>query len=80
MMKYKGYYIDGVVFNSKEQIDNFVKSEVIRKARQFNEMLASGRYNAGQMLELADEITIREKRLHDEFNMNYDEIENAIYA
>ena len=80
MMKYKGYYIDGVVFNSKAEIDEFVKAEIIKKARIFNDMLMSGRYEASQMIKLSTEISIRERRLHEEFNMDYDSIENAIYA
>lgn len=80
MTKYRGYYIDGVVFTSKEQIDEFVKKSIIDKARQFNDMLMSGKYDNNQMMKISDEISIREKRLHDEFHMDYDSIEAAIYA
>ena len=80
MTKYRGYYIDGVVFNSKSEIDEFVKKAIIDKARQFNRMLMCKRYTESQMIQISDEITIRERRLHDEFNMSYEDIENAIYA
>ena len=80
MKRYKGYYIDGVVFTTTNQIDEFIKKSIIDKARQFNNMLMSGRYDASQQMQLSNEISIRERRLHDEFNMDYESIENAIYA
>ena len=63
MIKYRGYYIDGVVFKTKEDIDTFVRDTIIKKAKQFIEMLASGRYNACEMMKISEEISIREKRL-----------------
>lgn len=80
MTKYRGYYIDGVVFSSKSDIDEFVKKSIIDKARVFNNMMLSGRYDASQMIQLAHEISIREHRLHTEFGMSYEDIELAIYA
>ena len=80
MMKYRGYYIDGVVFKTKAEIDEFLKNAIIKKARVFNDMLMSGRYDASQQMQLSDEISLREKTLHDEYGMDYEEIEKAIYA
>ena len=80
MTKYRGYYIDGVVFNSKAEIDEFVRNLLINSARQFNDMLMSGRYDSAEMMQISDEITIREQRLHNEFNMSYEDVEDAIYA
>lgn len=31
MKQYKGYYIDGVIFNTEEDIDKFVKQQAILK-------------------------------------------------
>lgn len=75
MTKYRGYYIDGVVFKNKKDIDEFVKNAIIEKIKQFTEMLFSGRYDASQMIELTAKISMRERRLHDEFGMSYEEIE-----
>ena len=75
MKKYNGYYIDGVIFKSKNEIDDFIKNEIIKKIKIFHDMMFSGRYNTAEVLKLNDEITIREQRLHDEFNMSWEEIE-----
>lgn len=80
MKQYKGYYIDKVVFNSKKDIDTFIMNKVIESARALNNMLMSGRYNSTEMITISDMISKAESRLHNEFNMDYTEIENAIYA
>lgn len=40
MKKYRGYYIDNVIFNSKEDIDKFIESEAINAYRQSVEYFA----------------------------------------
>ena len=30
MKQYKGYYIDKVIFNNEQEIDDFIKSEAVR--------------------------------------------------
>ena len=34
MRQYKGYYIDKVIFNNEDEIDEFIKSEAIRAYKQ----------------------------------------------
>ena len=78
MKKYKGYYIDGVVFKSKKDIDEFYKNNIISKIKVFHSLLfemPEGHYSDKEKLMISDEITIREKRLHDEYNMSWEEIE-----
>lgn len=79
MTKYRGYYIDNVVFSSKKDIDEFVKQSLINKLKSLNEMLLSPRYSGKEKLLIVSEISIREHKLHDEFGMSYEEIENLEY-
>jgi hypothetical protein len=80
MKKYKGYYIDGVVFRSQKEIDNFLKEAHIKKIKVFHEMLFSERYSAAQKMELTRWIHDREVILHDEYKMTWDEIEEIPYT
>lgn len=41
MKAYKGYYIDGVVFNSKQDIDNFLKDRAIEDYKIAVEMFVN---------------------------------------
>lgn len=76
MTKYKGYYVDGAIFNSKEDIDNFIKSETIKKIQQLNDMLFNPRYSGAEKMEIAKMITDRETILHNDFGMDWETIEN----
>lgn len=76
MRKYKGYYIDGVVFKSKSEIDDFIKNEIIKKIRVLHDIMFSGRYSNAEVMQLSNDISIMEQRLHDEYGMDWEEIEN----
>ena len=80
MKRYKGYYIDGVIFSNKKEIDDFIKKTIIGKIKTFHDMLFSGRYSGGELIAISNEITIREKRLHDEYNMSWEDIEMIPYT
>lgn len=80
MTKYNGYYIDGVIFNSKEDIDCFVKESIITKLRHLNEMFTSNRYTVAQKCEIATMMADREHILMDTYGMTPDEIETAIFS
>lgn len=41
MRKYKGYYIDKVIFNNEDEIDEFIKSEAIRDYKQSVELFVN---------------------------------------
>ena len=41
MRQYKGYYIDKVIFNNEDEIDEFIKSEAIRAYKQSVELFVS---------------------------------------
>lgn len=62
MKQYRGYYIDGATFNSKAEIDDFIKRSKLRKYRitqeLFDENLAKKQYGmayaaAAECLEIA---------------------------
>ena len=76
MTKYKGYYVDGAIFNSKEDIDNFIKNETIKKIQQLNDMLFNPRYSGAEKMEITKMITDRETILHNDFGMDWETIEN----
>lgn len=38
MTKYKGFYIDGVTFSSRADIDSHIKSDMIKRFRTFTKM------------------------------------------
>ena len=40
MTQYRGYYIDHVIFNSKADIDEFIKKETLAKYKKYCEMFA----------------------------------------
>ena len=76
MTKYRGYYIDKVTFSSKSEIDAYVKQSIIDKIKQFNKMMMSSRYSDAERIHLAGMITDYERRLHDEFGMSWEDVEN----
>lgn len=80
MTKYKGYYIDGVIFKTKAEIDGFIKAEIIKKIKVLHDMMFSGRYSNAEVMQLNNEITFREERLHDEYGMNWEEIEEIPFT
>lgn len=80
MTQYKGYYIDNAIFHSREEIDQHIKNEIINKIKTLHDMMFSGRYNNAEVMQLNNEITIREERLHDEYGMDLEEIENIPFT
>lgn len=80
MKRYKGYYIDGAVFKSEKEIDLFLKNEIIKKIKILSEMFASDRYTTGEKMRLTKDIHDRERILHDEYGMEWDEIEMIPYT
>jgi hypothetical protein len=71
MTQYKGYYIDHIVFNSKTDIDNFIKEQAIDRYKMMCRMFAQD--DAG--MELSILMSEQADRLHNQFGMDYNEIE-----
>lgn len=71
MIQYKGYYIDHIIFNSKADIDNFIKEQAIDRYRMMCRMFA--REDAS--MELSILMSEQADRLHNQFGMDYNEIE-----
>lgn len=71
MTQYKGYYIDHIVFNSKADIDNFRKEQAINRYKMMCQMFAE--HDAG--MELSILMSEQADRLHNEFGLDYNEIE-----
>lgn len=71
MTQYKGYYIDHIYFNSKADIDNFIKEQAIDRYKMMCRMFA--RQDAG--MELSIMMSEQADKLHNQFGMDYNEIE-----
>lgn len=71
MKQYKGYYIDHIVFDSKADIDTFIKEQAIDRYKMMCRMFA--REDAS--MELSIIMSEQADRLHNEFGMDYNEIE-----
>lgn len=70
MIKYKGYYIDGQVFKSKNDVDEHLKNLAIERYKKLNKMFS--KHPSMELSSLLSDLSIK---LHDEFNLSYSEIE-----
>ena len=70
MIKYKGYYIDGTVFKSKNDIDEHYKNLTIERYIKLSKM-----FSKNPSMELCSLLSDLSIKLHDEFNLEYSEIE-----
>lgn len=70
MTQYKGYYIDHIVFNSKAEIDNHIKEKAIDRYKMMCRMFARD-----SSMELSILMSEQADRLHNQFGMDYNEIE-----
>ena len=70
MKQYKGLYIDGTIFTSKEDIDNFLKEQAIRSYKIAVQAFCDHRDIEHSLY--ADE---QAERLNKHFGMDWDEIE-----
>ena len=73
-MKYRGYYIDHVVLDSKEEIDRFVKEQGIKNLKRLNGIMHTYT-DSGMIMTACNEACRVERFLHDECGMAWDEIE-----
>ncbi len=71
MTQYKGYYIDHIYFHSKAEIDNFIKEQAIDRYKMMCRMFVKD--DAG--MELSILMSEQADRLHNQFGMDYNEIE-----
>lgn len=79
MKQYKGYYIDHAVFNSKEDIDTFIKANLIKKVAMLNKMMRNYT-DPGMMMAACAEMTNIERVLMSEYGMTAAEIEEIELA
>ena len=70
MKQYKGYYIDKVIFHNETEIDAFLKKQTIEKYQTLCKMFATD-----SCMELINMMNPYEERLHNEFCLSYEEIE-----
>ena len=70
MKKYKGYYIDNVIFNNEAEIDDFIKKQEVDRYIKLNIIFLS----CGT-IEAADACSEQAFRLYNEFGLSLEEIE-----
>lgn len=75
MTKYRGYYIDKVVFNNKVEIDNFIKEQAVKRFEVLNQI-----FNNHPSLEASIACGEQAKCLHDNFGFSWEEIEEMEIA
>lgn len=71
MKQYKGYYIDGVIFNSKEEIYEHIKNELVRSYKNHCELFATVDCNAA-MASACDEIA---EKLVNDYGFTWEELD-----
>lgn len=70
MKQYKRYYIDNIYFNSKEEIDEFIKTQAI------DSYCKSVKYFASHpSMEVSSIISDKAQQLVDNFGFSWEEIE-----
>lgn len=70
MRKYKGYYIDNIYFSTKEEIDEFIKSQAV------NAYCKSVKYFTNHpSMEASSIASDKAQRLVDEFGFTWEEVE-----
>ena len=70
MKKYRGYYIDKVVFNNEAEIDDFIKNQAVEKFIALNKIFASR-----MTMEASIACSEQANRLHNQFGFSWEEIE-----
>ena len=75
MAQYRGYYIDHVTFNSREEIDAFVKKQAVESYSRLSKKFATD-----PSMELSVLMSKAADRLHSVFGFSYEEIEDLEIA
>ena len=70
MKKYKGYYIDHIGFNSKQEIDEFIKAQAVERFRWLCRYFADH-----PSMEASIICDNQAQHLHDCFDFDWDTIE-----
>ena len=70
MKKYKGYYVDKVVFNNEAEIDAFIKQQAVEKFIKLNKIFANS-----MNMEASIACSEQANRLHNQFGFSWEEIE-----
>lgn len=70
MTKYRNYYIDNVIFNSKEDIDRFIKAQTIESYKR-----ACKRFSEKPSMEMSIFCSEKAEYLHRVIGLSLEEIE-----
>lgn len=70
MTQYKGYYIDHVYFNTKAEIDNYIKEQAVESFKRLHRYFAEH-----STMEISILCSEQADHLHNIFGFTWDEIE-----
>lgn len=79
MKEYRGYTIDRVFFNSKEEIDSFIRERAIKRLQNFTSLMLSYSDPGMKMAAIAEADRISEY-LVSECGMTWEEVEGVEFA
>ena len=71
MIKYRGYYIDGFAFRSKEEVDDFIKQQAIDRYKIYCRL-----FSRKPSMELSVIMANHADYMHRSCGMNYADIED----
>ena len=70
MKKYRGYYIDKVIFSNEAEIDAFIEKQAVERFAKLNKIFANH-----MTMETSIACSEQAKLLHDNFGFSWEEIE-----
>lgn len=70
MRQYKGYYIDKVIFNNEQEIDEFLKQQAIRAYK-----IAVEVFVLDSNMEASEYVDQKAQRLVNEFGFTWEQVE-----
>ena len=70
MKQYKGYYIDGIIFNNEIEIDDFIKAKAVERFITLNKI-----FSKHLTVEASIACQQQAEQLHNVFGFSWEEIE-----
>lgn len=71
MKQYKGYYIDHIYFHSTEDIDNYIRGQLVKRFIKLNQLFLSSDSNIECSI-LCDEVA---QQLNSQYGLSWEELE-----
>ena len=79
MKSYRGYFIDNIVFDSKEEVDRFIKHSLVSQLKKLGRMFVK-ESDPESLMVISNRMSEIAKQLHDDCGMSWDAIEEVEFA